>query len=64
MFLPAVEVQECGGQRLNHEFIARLEVLVKPAHSDTSLLHHIGNADAFETELAEPKTAPFDVSAY
>ncbi len=54
MFLPAVKVLECGGQRLNHEFIARIEMFVETADGNTGLLHHVGNADAFETELAKP----------
>src|SRR5260370_25122183 len=54
MFLPAVEVLECGGQRLNHQFIARIEMFVETTDSNTGLLHHIGNADAFETEFAKP----------
>src|SRR5260370_33756446 len=54
MFLPAVEVLECGGQRLNHQFIARIEMFVETTDSNTSLLHHIGNADAFETDFAKP----------
>src|SRR5580658_10389952 len=29
-------------------------MFVKPADSNTGFLHHIGNADAFETELAKP----------
>src|SRR5882757_4251592 len=29
-------------------------MFVKPAGSNTRFLHHIGNADAFETELAKP----------
>src|SRR5580704_2037554 len=29
-------------------------MFVKPANSNTGLLHHIGNADAFETEFAKP----------
>src|SRR5260370_5572974 len=54
MFLPAVEVLECGGQRLNHQFIARIEMFVETTDSNTGLLHHIGNTDAFETEFAKP----------
>src|ERR1700733_654009 len=54
MFLPAVKVLECGGQRLNHQFIARIEMLVETTDSNTGLLHHISNADAFETEFAKP----------
>src|ERR1700685_258465 len=54
MFLPAVEVLECGGQRLNHQFIARIEMFVETADSNTGLLHHIGNADAFQPEFAKP----------
>src|SRR5260370_14295391 len=54
MFLPAVEVLECGGQRLNHQFIARIEMFVETTDSNTGLLHHIGNADAFEAEFAKP----------
>ena len=53
MFLPAVEVLECCGQRLNHQFIAAIEMFVKPANRDTGLLHHSGDADAFETEFAK-----------
>jgi hypothetical protein len=29
-------------------------MLVKAANGGTGLLHHIGNADALETELAKP----------
>src|SRR5580700_11160927 len=29
-------------------------MFVKPANSNTGFLHHIGNADAFETEFAKP----------
>src|SRR5208282_1604564 len=29
-------------------------MFVKPASGDTRFLHHIGNADAFKTELAKP----------
>src|SRR6202047_5345917 len=29
-------------------------MFVKTTHSNTGLLHHIGNADAFETEFAKP----------
>src|SRR5882757_9330098 len=54
MFFPAVEVLECGGQRLNLQFIARIEMFVEATDSNTGLLHHIGNADAFETEFAKP----------
>src|SRR3984957_17884380 len=54
MFLPAVEVQECGGESLNHQFIVSIEMFVETADSNTGLLHHIGNADAFETEFAKP----------
>src|SRR5580692_11611744 len=54
MFLPAVEVLECGGQRLNHQFIARIEMFVETTDSNTGLVHHIGNADAFETKFAKP----------
>jgi len=42
MFLPAFEVLKCGGQRLNHQLIARIEMFVKTNESNTGLLHHIG----------------------
>src|SRR5580658_6608485 len=54
MFLPAVEVLECGGQRLNHQFITRIEMFVETADGNTGLPHHVGNADAFEAEFAKP----------
>src|SRR5580658_9278010 len=54
MFLPAVEVLECGGQSLNHQSIARIEMFVETADSNTGLLHDIGNAYAFQTEFAKP----------
>src|SRR5260370_21951661 len=54
MFLPAVEVLEGRGQRLHHQFIARIEMFVETTDSNTGLLHHIGNANAFETEFAKP----------
>src|SRR5580692_7543435 len=34
-------------------------MFVKPTHSGPGLLHHIGNADAFETELAKPLGSDF-----
>src|SRR4029077_11219315 len=54
MFLPAIEVLKCGGQRLNHQLIARIEMLVKTTDSNTGLGHNISHADAFETAFAKP----------
>src|SRR6267154_2557164 len=34
-------------------------MFVKPTNSGTGLLHHIGNADALETELAKPLGSNF-----
>jgi len=53
MFLPAVEVLERGGlepqppvHRVNRKF-------VETPDSNARFLHHIGNADAFETAFRE-----------
>src|SRR5579872_5170541 len=34
-------------------------MFVKPTHSGTGLLHHIGNTDALETEFAKPLGCDF-----
>ena len=57
MFLPALEVLERGGQCLNHQFIARIEMFVETTDGNTGLLHRIGNANVFETEFAKPSEA-------
>jgi hypothetical protein len=39
--------------RLDDQFIARSEVLLEDPNRNARFLHHIGNADVFETAFAK-----------
>ena len=54
-----VKILECRRERLHDQFIARSEVFVETADSNTCLLHHIGNANAFQAKFAKPLGSNF-----
>src|SRR5882762_9972076 len=54
MLFPNVKILECRRERLHAQFIARSEVFVEAPNRNARFLHHISNADAFQTEFAKP----------
>src|ERR1700735_268438 len=60
MLFPNVKVLECRRQRLHDQFIARSEVFVETSNRHARFLHHIGNADAFETTFTKSLGGHFD----
>src|SRR5579863_5354346 len=52
-FLLALPDAECIAERLGHEFVPRIEVLVEAAHREASFLHQLRNSESCKTLFAE-----------